>query len=196
MFCVHFAFKRFCAFVINVLFHRCMTSEVLWLASIADGARRSGGRGSEGHRRVWSLPATSGIVNLLDQHGEGTAAKMLLECAGSQRSVFDAYTSFRGRSSAARKGGVPVCAMLKVSAAQGCCHNAGVLTNWDEQSLYQRLFYNYPLDDYNLHVDDVKAVAELQVILLQASHYGDDSEVDVRSHFFTGCGTARQTRWM
>ena len=107
MFCVHFAFKRFCVFVINFLFHRCMTSDVLWLASIADGAWRSGGR--QVHRRVWSLPATSGIVNLFDQHGEGTAAKLLYKVAGSRRNFFDAYTLFEAEAQRPGRLGVPVC---------------------------------------------------------------------------------------
>ena len=141
--------------------------------------------GNDGHRRVWTLPATSAIVNLLDQHGEGTAARLLVECSGSRKSVSDAYTYFDAESARPGRRGVPVSALIKVSA-QGCCHNAGVLTAWDEQSMYQRSFYGYPLDDYNVHVDDVKAVAELQVILLQTNRYGDDIAVDIRSPIFHG----------
>ena len=120
----------------------------MWLACYRDGDLRVGNRG---HRDRLQLPCTDDLRH------------RLVECGGDG---FDARVlrGFDGERTETRQDGFTVCALLKVSQAN-CSYECGTsLTRWHPESQLLRSFLNFPLDGYEIHIEDLRQCGEVTTL--------------------------------
>ena len=146
----------------------------MWLACYNDGDLRIGNRG---HRDRLQLPCTDDLRHrLVECGGDGFDARVLRGLDHGQAT--------RGRD------GFTVCALLKVSQAN-CSYECGTsLTRWHPEAQLLRSFLRFPLDGYEIQIEDLRQCGEVATLHQKVGKTvgtGGLSNISPAQPLFQGC---------
>lgn len=112
------------------------------------------------------LPAEPWLEALLDEVGSPGWARACMYVHAGQAIL---------NESSKEAGWVVTIQGLACVTPRNCSHNTGPLTDWHREASIQREYYSYPLDDYDLSIEECCNCAETGTIHFKVSrHSGSD----------------------